>query len=157
VRRKMTNQQERGGRGLDSAASAVYPPLFGAILYGVLSMLMGLVMGNLAATQEWFTLHGDISAYNWFTPTRVIDKTINEFPAFSFLLSCFHAHVLALAFTIMAIALAFNLLLESHGRGLGAFGYIWQRPFTWRGLFSGSQALLTLLVTALVLGGLYVM
>src|SRR5205823_2328540 len=77
-----------------------------------------------------------------------IDKTINEFPAFSFLLSCFHAHVLALAFTIVAIALAFNLFLEysgdGKGRGLRVFGSGWRLPFN-------------LGVTALILGGLFTM
>src|SRR5438874_5721091 len=92
--------------------AASYPPLLRTIPYGVLTMVMGLVLGNLAATQQWWEDHGDWNQFNWFDPSRVVDKTINEFPAFSFLLSCFHAHVLALAFTIVAIALALNLFLE---------------------------------------------
>jgi uncharacterized membrane protein len=89
----------------------VLPDLVRAMPYGFMSFVMGLVLGNLAATQQWWQLHGDIALYNWFLPSRVIDKTINEFPAFSFLLSCFHAHVLTLAFTIVGIALALNLFL----------------------------------------------
>src|SRR5205807_2012223 len=105
----------------------VHPPLLGSILYGLLTMVMGLVLGNLATAQQWFESHGDWTKYDWFwKATRVLDHgsghTINEFPAFSFLLSCFHAHVLALAFTIMAIGLALNLLLEKEGRGLFVFG-----------------------------------
>ncbi len=46
--------------------------------------------------------------------------TINEFPSFSFLLGDLHPHVMALPFTLMALALAFNLLLfgmESNSSG----------------------------------------
>jgi len=124
----------------------VYSPLVGSIPYGILTMVIGLILGNLAATQQWWQKHGEIEAglFNWFAPSRVIDNTINEFPAFSFLLSCFHAHVLTLAFTILAVGLAFNLLLEPQGVGLSVFGHGWRFPFT-------------LGMTALVLGGLLTM
>ena len=121
-----------------------YPSLLRAVPYGFLTMLMGLVLGNLAATQQWWEQHGDWTQFNWFNPSRVVDRTINEFPAFSFLLSCFHAHVLALAFTIVAIALAFNLFLEQEGWGLRVFGRGWKLP-------------LTMATTALILGGLFAM
>jgi len=124
----------------------VHPPLLGAIPYGIVTMLMGLVLGNLASTQLWWKVHGDMSLdpNYWFNASRVITNTINEFPAFSFLISCFHAHVLTLAFTIVAIGLAFNLFLEADGRGLNAYGQGWRLP-------------LTLGTTALILGGLYTM
>lgn len=122
-------------------------PLWPAIPYGLLSMLMALIFGNLAATQQWWTAH-DSSSPNlydlWFNPSRVIPNTINEFPAFSFLLSCFHAHVLTLAFTILAMGLAFNLLLDAQGRGIFLFGRGWSIPFN-------------LSCTALVLGCLFTM
>jgi YYY domain-containing protein len=122
------------------------PPLLGGALFGLLSMVVGLILGNLAATQQWWQNHGNVAtgSFDWFAPSRVIDNTINEFPAFSFLLSCFHAHVLALAFTILAAGLAFNLFLEKDGVGLFAFGRGWQIPAT-------------LLTTSLVIGGLFVM
>ncbi len=121
-----------------------YISLLHGVPYGFLTFVIGLILGNLAATQEWWKAHGDGLPYDWFLPSRVIDKTINEFPAFSFLLSCFHAHVLALAFTILAIGMAFNLFLEPAGKGFSAFGRGWQLP-------------LTLGMTALVLGGLFTM
>jgi YYY domain-containing protein len=127
---------------------SVLPSLNGAIPFGFLTILMGEVLGNLASTQQWWQAHDDLPPEYWFNTTRIIDKTINEFPAFSFLLSCFHAHVLALAFTIVAIALAFNLFLEyggdGKGRGLRVFGSGWRLPFN-------------LGVTALILGGLFAM
>lgn len=124
----------------------VHPPLLHAAPYGVLTMVMGLVLGNLASTQTWWQLHGNVTQdpNYWFNASRVVTKTINEFPAFSFLISCFHAHVLTLAFTIVAIGLAFNLFLEVDGRGLNVFGRGWRLP-------------LTLGTTALILGGLYTM
>ena len=119
--------------------------LFAASHYGFMSVLLALVLGNLAATQQWWAEHGEIGySFNWFTPSRVIDNTINEFPAFSFLLSCFHAHVLTLAFTILCIGIAFNFFLEPSGKGLDLFGMGWQKY-------------LNLCVTAIVIGGLFVM
>src|SRR6266853_1315355 len=126
----------------------VLPSLSGAIPFGLLTILMGEVLGNLASTQQWWQAHDDLPPLYWFNTTRIIDKTINEFPAFSFLLSCFHAHVLSLAFTIVAIALAFNLFLEyggdGKGKGLRIFGSGWRLPFN-------------LGVSALILGGLFTM
>lgn len=128
-------------------AEMVLGALRPAIPYGLLSMLMALIFGNLASTQQWWTAHGESSPnlYDlWFNPSRVIPNTINEFPAFSFLISCFHAHVLSLAFTILAIGLAFNLLLEAKGRGIFLFGRGWSLA-------------LNLSCTALVLGCLFTM
>lgn len=86
----------------------------------------------------------DLGYYQWFSPSRVIPLTINEFPAFSFLLSDFHAHVLTLAFTTLAIGVAFNLLLEKDGIAMHAFGRGWQLPCT-------------LIVSALIIGQLFMM
>jgi uncharacterized membrane protein len=126
------------------------PALLPAIPYGILSCLMALIFGNLAATQQWWISHDspnfDLYGF-WFGSTRVLSPaatTINEFPAFSFLLSCFHAHVLTLAFTVLAMALAFNLFLAAKGKGLLVFGQGWRLP-------------ITLTFTALVIGGLFIM
>src|SRR5258706_187096 len=130
--------------GQSARPDTVYPPLLGTVPYGLLTLIMGLILGNLASTQQWWIQHGDLPPLYWYDPSRVVDKTINEFPAFSFLLSCFHAHVLALAFTIVSIALALNLFLEHDGRGLLAFGRGWRLPFT-------------LGMTAVIIGGLFTM
>src|SRR2546425_2481899 len=124
--------------------SRLYLSMWRAVPYGLMTILMALILGNLAATQEWWDDDLNWSSFDWFwKPTRVVGtgKTINEFPAFSFLLSCFHAHVLALAFTIVAIGLALNLFLEPDGKGLFVFGRGWRLPCTMG-------------TTALVLGGL---
>ncbi|GHO72906.1 hypothetical protein KSD_06770 [Ktedonobacter sp. SOSP1-85] len=119
-------------------------PLSQAILYGGASVASGLVLGNLAAfVQWWFDSHAG-RVYDWFSPSRVIGKTINEFPAFSYLLDDFHAHVLTYSFTFMAIGLAFSLLLAPAGKGLDLFG-------------QGIARIATIGVTALVVGSLFVM
>ena len=138
------HRRQKPSARLSSRADRVLPTMSGAIPFGILSILLGEVLGNLAATQTWWQNHGDLPDFYWFNASRVIVNTINEFPAFSFLLSCFHAHVLALAFTIVGIALAFNLFLEYKGQGLQAFGRGWRMP-------------LTLGMTALLIGSLYVM
>ena len=50
--------------------------------------------------------------YAWFDPSRVIPDTINEFPSFSFMLGDLHAHVLALPFTVLALAFAMQIALR---------------------------------------------
>src|SRR5437879_511867 len=47
----------------------VYPSLLRAMPYGVLTMLMGLALGNLAATQQRCEAHGDAPQFHWITPT----------------------------------------------------------------------------------------
>jgi len=148
LRRRQTADKPQQRDRYSDQPDTVLPSLSSAIPFGLLTILMGEVLGNLASTQQWWKAHDDLPPEYWFNTTRIIDKTINEFPAFSFLLSCFHAHVLALAFTIVAIALAFNLFLEyggdGKGRGLRVFGSGWRLP-------------LNLGVAALILGGLFTM
>lgn len=128
---------------------------------GVISALLTLVSGNLAGAQVWLkqarlaaatdpSLGGNLWAwwtrrdlwltYDWWSPSRVTPNTITEFPAFSFALADLHAHVLALPFTALAVGLALNLL-RAHGRGIAAFG--------------GRLWPLGLVVSAVILGGLY--
>ncbi len=133
-----------------ASQSTSLPVLTRAIPFGVLSLLMGVVLGNLASTQQWWEQRGNLPAFYWFNVSRVVAKTINEFPAFSFLLSDFHAHVLTLAFTILAVAAIFNLFLErgsgedAAAQGLRVFGRGWRLP-------------LHLGFLAMVLGGLFTM
>jgi uncharacterized membrane protein len=92
--------------------------------------------------------------YNWWNPSRALIsapigtpnayQNITEFPAFSFVLSDLHAHVLALPFTVLALGVALNRLL-ARGRGLDAFG----ETNGWR--------VLNLLAVAVIIGGLYML
>src|SRR5579884_3337441 len=38
----------------------VFPPLLGTVPYGLLTLVMGLILGNLASTQQWWIQHGDL-------------------------------------------------------------------------------------------------
>ena len=117
-------------------------PLARALPFGLASVVLVLIMGNLSAAQQWWRMavataqqsprllsspwawwaHPDLwPQYNWWDPSRVVPNTINEFPAFSFILSDLHAHVLALPFDALALGVALNLLL-ARGDGLRAFG-----------------------------------
>ena len=137
-------------RGKDGQQSHLFSTLTGAIPFGLLPLFMGLFLGNLASTQQWWQQRGSLPAFYWFNVSRVVPKTINEFPAFSFLLSDFHAHVLTLPFTVLAVAAALNLFLElgdgvqNDAQGLRAFGYGWRFP-------------LHLGFLAILLGGLFTM
>jgi len=74
---------------------------------------------------SWYP--GDIFMWWWRASRVLADKDffgqdlgvqpINEFPFFSFLLGDNHPHVLALPFVLLAIALAFNILLRQVERG----------------------------------------
>ena len=131
-------------------------------LVGLTSATLVLILGNLNGAQVWWQnaqdlvrqlptlysspwawlLHRDVwTRYDWWSPSRVIPNTINEFPAFSFVLADLHAHVLALPFATVAVGLAFNLLLARRP-GIHALG-------------DGRLSLLVLLASGVAIGGLY--
>jgi YYY domain-containing protein len=135
-----------------------------ALPFGLFSMAMVLLLGNLDSAALWWReavawtktvagsgqspfawfLHRDLwNNFNLFWgPSRVISGTINEFPTFSFALSDLHAHVLALPFAAVAVAVALNVLL---GRDLGI-----------RALGRGWHGIISLLAAAIAIGSLYV-
>ena len=54
---------------------------------------------------------GPLRDYDWFGASRVITGTINEFPSFSFMLQDLHAHVMAIPFTLLALAFGLQLAI----------------------------------------------
>ncbi len=102
---------------------------------GVLAVLFVVFAGNLYAAKEFVQQPTETVAADWWTgvgwnasrivldhlPGQGLDEstldvpspqpvaTINEFPAFSFVLGDLHPHVLALPFTIVTLYLAFAL------------------------------------------------
>lgn len=112
-----------------------------ASLAGLATVVFALVLGTLAGA---FELLGDprpLTQYDWWSPSRVIDGTANEFPYFSYLLGDLHAHVMATPFALVSLAVALQLAiagprLARRGRRLAAAGG-------------------ELLLTALVVGSLY--
>ncbi len=53
--------------------------------------------------------HVDLPRYNFWDPSRVIPFTINEFPFWSFLFADLHPHMIGIPFTVLFLALAYNL------------------------------------------------
>jgi YYY domain-containing protein len=83
----------------------------GPVLVGATAVVVVIVLGNLAGVREWLDAAEPPGDYDWFAPSRVVEGTINEFPWFSFLLGDLHAHVLALPFTVVALAFALQVAI----------------------------------------------
>ena len=89
--------------------------LAGALVGRVAGALWGvglvLVAGTVGAGIELLGEGGPLRSYDWFGASRVIAGTINEFPAFSFTLADLHAHVMAIPFSLLALAFGLQLAL----------------------------------------------
>ncbi len=98
-------------------------------IFGMVVMAFVVIFGNLAGFVQLLVIlfipkyysmfnvpAGDVltrlSTYNYWPTSRVIPNTINEFPYFSFIQADLHAHMIAIAFQLLMIALLFNLLLQ---------------------------------------------
>lgn len=86
-------------------------PRGGPVLAGLVAAALVAILGNLAGVRAWIRAEDPPTDYAWFDPSRVIPDTINEFPSFSFILGDLHAHVIALPFTVLAIAFAMQIAL----------------------------------------------
>lgn len=87
-------------------------PRGGPVLAGLVAAGLVAILGNLAGVRSWIRAEDPPKDYAWFDPSRVIPDTINEFPSFSFILGDLHAHVIALPFTVLAIAFAMQIALS---------------------------------------------
>src|SRR3954465_6338840 len=114
-------------------------PRGGPVAAGLVAAALVTVLGNLAGVRAWVQAADPPKDYAWFDPSRVIPNTINEFPSFSFVLGHLHAHVIALPFSVLAIAFALQIALAGP-RG----------DLLWRGVAEA-------LAAALALGVLYAM
>ncbi|MGI8477152.1 MAG: DUF2298 domain-containing protein, partial [Thermomicrobiales bacterium] len=71
-----------------------------------------LLQNPRQAWNAWWWAAADAGGVGWASSRVIRDgaaETINEFPSFSFVLADLHPHVMALPFTLLAIALALNL------------------------------------------------
>ena len=82
------------------------------VVVGVAAVALATVAGNLAGGVQLLQETDRVGTYDWWSPSRVIDGTANEFPAFSFVLGDLHAHVLVTPLTLTAIAYAVQLALH---------------------------------------------
>src|SRR5215217_8659883 len=119
------------------AAFGLAGALAGRVSAGLWGVGLCILAGTLGAGLELLREGGPLRGYDWFGASRVIEGTINEFPAFSFTLADLHAHVMAIPFSLLA--LAFGLQLAVAGPPPPP------RP----------QAALELVLTAIAVGTLY--
>ena len=83
----------------------------GAVAAGLGAVGLVVVLGNLEGARLLLAHDGPLAAYPWFDASRVIPDAIDEFPWFSFLLGDLHAHVIALPFTVLALAFVVQVAL----------------------------------------------
>ena len=110
------------------------------VVVGLTAAAFATLLGNVAGGVQLLRNTDRLGTYDWWSPSRVIDGTANEFPLFSFLLADLHAHVMVTPFALVAVAYAIQLGVH----GPPAWGRrAWRRP------------VVELFLAALVLGSLY--
>ncbi|MEW6517368.1 MAG: DUF2298 domain-containing protein [candidate division FCPU426 bacterium] len=67
------------------------------------------LIGNLDGFRQVLATKS-IASFNWWTPSRVIPDTINEFPFFSFLLGDMHPHMLSIPVVMLTLGFTLNQL-----------------------------------------------
>lgn len=88
---------------------------FGAWISGIVGMFFIQIAGNLVAAERVIdrAANGLGLVDNWrywvWAPSRAIDYTITEFPYFGALFADLHPHVIAMPFTILIVALAWQV------------------------------------------------
>src|SRR5215212_3323050 len=98
------------------AAFGLAAALAGRVAAGLWGVALCLVAGTIGAGLDVLGDDGPLRAYDWFGASRVIEGTINEFPAFSFTLADLHAHVMAIPFSLLALGFGLQLALAGPAR-----------------------------------------
>ncbi len=102
-----------GGLALIRNLAQVSPSQFASTIPGLESLVR-------AITALPAVLSGQVQlpAYNYWDISRVIPYTINEFPYWSFLFADLHPHMMGIPFTVLFLALAYQLLVSKGGSRL---------------------------------------
>lgn len=85
--------------------------------FATLGALWICYAGNLHMAYNWLAAYFKGEEFKYFFPdsTRIIDHTINEYPAYSIVLGDVHGHYLALPFLVIVLALAMVALTKKIG------------------------------------------
>lgn len=86
-----------GGAAVSLAGNGHY------VLYGIFGKALGLSMPD-GRDYYWFA---DSTRYIGYNPVNTADRTIHEFPAYSFILGDVHAHMCNIMFVLTAVALLY--------------------------------------------------
>lgn len=116
-------------------------PARSPLVAGLAAVAAAAAVGNIAGGIQYLHAPERFATYDWWSPSRVIPGTANEFPFFSFLLGDLHAHTLVTPFALVSLAYAVQLAL--HGPPL--LVDVFRRP----------AVAAELLLAALVLGSTY--
>lgn len=82
-----------------------------AVFAGVFAVFL-VALGANGHTLWYFFSKGSFAGYWYPDATRFIERTIHEFPAYSFVVSDLHAHVLSLPISLLLLLLVFIWLRE---------------------------------------------
>lgn len=90
--------------------------LTGKIKYGVITAYFVTIAGNLVGFFQLMDIFrkenaiNNMFSFNYWTSSRVIPDTINEFPFFSFLQGDLHAHMISITFQLLVILLLLDCM-----------------------------------------------
>lgn len=93
----------------------------GKIKYGVLTAVFGTLLGNLQGLIEFVSMyiqHEQVLRGYYWSSSRVIPFTINEFPYFSFIHGDMHSHMLAIPFQLLILAFLLNMYFRKNGSSI---------------------------------------
>ncbi|PWB49639.1 MAG: hypothetical protein C3F06_13790 [Candidatus Methanoperedenaceae archaeon] len=99
-----------------TTASGVGFNLTGKIKYGIITAFFVTIAGNLVGFFQLMDIFrkenaiNNMLSFNYWTSSRVIPDTINEFPFFSFLQGDLHAHMISITFQLLVILLLLNIM-----------------------------------------------
>ncbi len=88
-------------------------------IWGVVTMLLVGLSGPLEPLRQW-SEKGWMWPFDWFSTSRVIPNTINEYPAFTMAIGDAHAHFYALSFAALWLSLAWSLFAPPERDEVGA-------------------------------------
>ena len=84
----------------------------GRVVIGLWGVALCILAGTIGSGLELVDHGGPLRQYDWFGASRVIKGTINEFPAFSFTLADLHGHVMAIPFSLLALAFGLQVAVS---------------------------------------------
>jgi len=89
----------------------------GKIRYGLLTAGSGMLLGNLQGLIEFvsmYVLKEQVSSMYYWSSSRVIPFTINEFPYFTFIHGDLHSHMLAIPFQLLVLGFLLNIYFRKN-------------------------------------------
>jgi YYY domain-containing protein len=94
----------------------------GKVKYGVITAVSGVLLGNIQGFLEFINIYiakepislaVSIRGYYW-SSSRVIPYTINEFPYFTFIHGDLHSHMLAIPFYLLVLTFLLNIYFRKN-------------------------------------------